>query len=159
MHKMAINKAELTLQDKLINDIEQLKQQMIMLKTNIQKVGADVLDIQSGNLVSATSATILAGNSVTMSITNSGITDKVLTIMNYEFTVYVDTKDLAHAYPSGSLTSAQRLLKLESWLDFITSDEGTDNHRTYIIRIVNQDTVSHVYFIDFKIITPKFSLA
>jgi len=155
---MAINKTKQSLEDSLVKRVKDLEDQQIFLKTHPQPVGADILDVDS-SFTSAGPITVAAGSALTLSITITPTTDFVLTLYNFEFTLYVDVFDSAHRYSGGaSLSAGQRSLSLESWLDYEESDESTDFHRTYKIRMKNTDAVSHDYYINFLSIMPRLSL-
>lgn len=157
---MSINKAEQSLNDKLVNDIEEIKQQLIALKTHLQPIGADMLDIRVGSTVTISAVTVTAGGALNVTFTIHPTSDLVLTLYNFEITVFVDTYDDAHKYPDGSsLIAAQRNIKFESWLDW---EDSIDNAtflfiKAYKMRVVNNDTASHNYYIKWTPIFPKFS--
>ena len=156
---MAINKTKQSLEDSLVQRVKDLEDQLTYLKTHPQPIGADILDIRTSFLAYGP-ATLAAGQTTTVAITTTPLSDFVLTLFNFEFTVYVDVRDGAHAYSGGgSLSSGQRNLSLESWLDYNSSLESGDYHRIFIIRIKNNDSVSHDYYIDYLAIHPKFTVA
>lgn len=159
---MALNKTEQSLEDKLIRDIEDMKQQLITLKTHLQPMGADMLDIRTGNVATATSSSVPAGSAINVSFSVNPVSDLVLSLYNFEVTVYVDVFNDTNKYPDGSLiTSPQRNLKFESWLDWADSwnDIAHSFIRVYKIRIVNNDSSAHVYYVNYQAVFPKFTAA
>lgn len=155
---MSVNKAEQMLKDKLVTTVKDASEQLVLIKTHPQPIGADILLVDSG-FTSAGPITLGAGSATTLSVTITAISDFVLTLYNFEFTVYVDVFDSAHRYSGGgSLTSGQRSMSLESWLDYEESDETTDFHRTFKVRMKNTDAISHDYYVNLLFIHPKLTL-
>ena len=155
---MAINKSEQTLEDRLINDIDNLKRQLLTFKTHPQPVGADILQVEYTATTNAFALGVPAGSSVTVTITITPLSDFVLTLSTHMFTLYVDGYDAAHAYPNGaSLTSAMRKLKLESWVDYNGSKLVSPFGRAFIINVRNDDVSAHDYHFDHAILTPTLT--
>lgn len=150
---MSTNKAEQTLEKRLINDIEELKRQVREIKT-VQRIGGDVLTTIASGLVTSGPVTTAAGLGANFNITVTP-GSPILTLWNYLFTVYVDVLDAAHEFPNGaSLTADQRKLTIMNWIDWANSSDIT-NIRLFKIRVRNDDSVSHDYYIKFKIYIPE----
>lgn len=152
---MSINKAENQLENKLVNDIENLKRDMREIKTK-QPIGADVLQVAplptSGALF-AGPVTVASGSSVTFTVTFTP-DSQTLTIWNVLFSLYVDADATANLFPSGSaLTSAQRNLRVAGWFDWSSSSDST-NMRAYKIHVRNEDAASHDYYIRIRAYLP-----
>lgn len=157
---MAINKAEQSLEAQLVNTIKRLEDEMLQLKTHLQPMGADQLDVRTGTTVTVGPVTLTAGSSLTSAFTTQPVSDFVLTLFNFEVTAFVDTYDNGHKYSDGSsLTSGQRNMRFEAWHDWQDSYSDLANFfvRCYKVRIVNTDSVSHDYYIKYLAIFPKFT--
>lgn len=150
---MSTNKAEQTLEKRLINDIEELKRQVREIKT-VQRIGGDVLTTIASSLVTNGPVTTSPGLGANFTITVTP-GSPILTLWNYLFTIYVDVLDSAHEFPNGaSLTADQRKLTIMNWIDWANSSDIT-NIRVFKIRVRNDDSSSHDYYIKFKIYIPE----
>lgn len=100
----------------------------------------------------AVSGTVPSGSKLNVIITTTPHSTD-LAIWNFLYSTYVDTDDVAYAYPDGvSLTSAQRTMRTEQWVDWARSNDQTNKRKTYF-RIENYDTASHTYYVKFKAYT------
>jgi Flp pilus assembly protein TadG len=162
---MGLNKVGLRLEKKVTNNIKTLNRYVRELKTP-QSIGLDILQVQSTNLAIFGPYTIIAGKYLTLSIGTS-VLNETLTLWNFSFTVYIDPTsinpvtgipDAANQFPSGANLTSGILgtTQLQNWQDWADSSDST-NSRTYKIRIVNGDTVSHTYYYVFRAYLPSSS--
>lgn len=99
-----------------------------------------------------TSPSVGAGQRLVVNVKNIPV-DKTLSLWNFLFSIRIDTDDDDHLYPSGaSLTSAQKSIDLQQWIDFATSSDD-NNQRSHQIVIINNDASAHVYHILYKAYT------
>lgn len=112
----------------------------------VQSIPVGLFDWAEGN------ATVAAGNGVNFAITTFP-DDERLSLWDQLFSIRIDVNDDDHLYPSGaSLTSEQRSLRMENWVDFASSSD-TQNIRVHKVRIVNGGADSHTYYVLFKAYT------
>lgn len=156
---MAINKSEQSLEDQLVNRIKTLENQMLTLKTSAQPIGADMLDVRTGGTTTFSPTTLAAGDWAYWIITTYPITDKVNTIWNNEFTLFIDGIAHENRFPDGSfLTAGAKNCEVSGWLDWEDSD-STIGLKCFKIRAMNNDVVSHDFALSYIAIFPKFTLA
>ena len=99
-----------------------------------------------------TSPSVPAGFTLNLYVINTPNSTR-LGLWDHLHSIRVDTNDDDHLYPGGaSLTSAQRSLSLETWVDYAFSVDSI-NRRTYLIRIKNTDSSAHVYHVLYKAYT------
>ncbi len=155
---MAINKSEQSLEDKLLNDVNELKNQLLYLKTHPQPIGADGIKYAVAN--GGTSITVASGATSTISFKFTPSSDFVLNGYDYLLTIIIDTYDTAHLYAGGaSLTAGQRNLDLEHWMDFQNSDFVSPFGRIFNVHIKNNDSASHVYYVNIGLVYPTLVIA
>lgn len=156
---MAINRTTQSLEERLVNDVSDMQKELKQLK-NAQPVGADVLEVQSlpgpGSVFLGGPVNLPPNNAVTFTSTLTP-TSSVLTLWNFKFSVYVDILQRNNRFPLGSnLTIGQINTSVTAWSDYSDSSEAT-NTRFEIIRILNEDTVAHNYWVVCKAYLPKLS--
>jgi len=153
---MGVNKAEQSLEDKIIRDIDGLKRDLREIKTK-QPIGADILQVVPLPLAGVGFAgpfTIPANGATNVNV-NFTPDDDTLTVWNFLWTLYIDVDDPDNAWPSGaSLTAGQLNIHVFSWVDWFSSSDST-NERTYKIRILNDDTSSHDYYLRIRAYLPS----
>lgn len=170
---MSTNKILISDERRLTNLVKLQSRNIRELKTP-QKIGADVLDVQS--LPTADTVLGFPGGSTTYNTGSGGIltinyaftpNSSTLTLWNFLVSLYIDPTsfnaggipDSAHLYPTGgSLTNGMRTVKVESWIDWATSSDTT-NIRRLIVNINNQDSVPHNYAIFIKAYLPNLNQA
>lgn len=154
---MAINKSEQTLDKKLINDITDLKSQIIKIKGK-QPVGADIVQVEPTQLITS-SAVITAGSRLTFSITVTPV-NQTLTLWNFSHSTYLDVNNPTNLYPGGSAftpVSDQLKMIIFSWHDWALSDDVT-NKRVYNVRYDATNCSSdHTIYFTFRSYIPKLS--
>jgi len=132
--------------------MKQLVRNVRELKTP-QKAGADVLPLSVSAVSTIGPQAILSNTAQSFRITITPSATS-LTLWNFPFTVYVDTHDAAHAWPTGaSLTSSQLSTRVTAQQDYLGYNLTT-NQQVFIIRIENYDSGSHSYYVDFISVTP-----
>jgi len=98
------------------------------------------------------SVNFVAGQQGTITISASPLSE-LLGIWEFYFSVRVDTNDGDHLFPEGAdLNSGQRDLEIYQWEDLATSDDITGK-RSHKIRLVNNDSSPHTYYILYKFYT------
>jgi hypothetical protein len=154
---MTINRAEQKPEDRLIRDLDGIKQFQHELKANPQPIGGDILRVEGVPAAYALAfTTIPAGTAITFTFQVIPY-QQTLTLWNFAFDVYVDTNDVAHQFPNGaSLTSAQRSLRLYNWLSWGDSSDAT-NMRVFKVRVENTDASDHVYYVRIRAYIPKLT--
>lgn len=154
---MSINKAENSLENRLVNQVAKHERDIREMKSAIQPIGGDSLAIQSTSILLGGPVNLVSGAWATMNITITPAT-QTLTLWNFLFTLYVDATDAAHAYPGGSaLTASQRELDVQPWIDWGDSSDTT-NVRVYKVRLQNLDGINaHNYYIRFKAYYPALT--
>jgi hypothetical protein len=106
--------------------------------------------------------TINPGNSLTFKVSNVP-NGKELSIWNFLFSIVVDDITIGtwpdgeynyfHLFPIGpQLTNAQANLNLMQWLDWASSSD-INNIRVHNIRLTNNDTAPHNYYLFYKAYT------
>jgi hypothetical protein len=153
-----INKAEQSLKDQLVNRILGLEQAVRELKTANQPIGGDTLNVITTGTVFVGPFTMAAGTAATFNQRcNPGA--GVVTVWNYAVSIYIDTFDHQHTWPSvfdgtGTLTLAQRNMVVMQWLDFEDTNDTT-GQRMFKTRVQNNDSVSHDIFYQMRGVLPK----
>lgn len=143
----------------------------------IKKQDSRIYGVQSVSTVPAgvggwteANVTLLAGAAVTFQVTTTP-DSAVLALWNFLLSIYVDLPgsggggpnlltDLQYIFPapvaasgvSSLLTAAQRNLTLMQWLDWAQSSD-LSNIRVHNIRIVNNDSGTHLYTLRYKAYT------
>ncbi|HVB24133.1 MAG TPA: hypothetical protein VNG51_19500 [Ktedonobacteraceae bacterium] len=166
---MAINKVQLKLDRRVTNDIKLLKRNVREMKTP-QKVGGDILQLQT--IPAAANEVNIQGPAYLLPtapyndwiFTCQGYPlNKVLTLWNFAFTLYVDptldpvtgVPDANNLWPNGfNLTPGQQNASMTWWLDWAQSDD-TLNDRIYQVYIKNNDTANHNYYLVYKLYLPN----
>jgi hypothetical protein len=155
---MGKNKTNDLLEVRLQRKIDDLQRQLMAL-TSVQKVGADAIDVQrvpDDGYAQLGPLTLLPGQAVNISVTFTPPSE-VLSIWNFAHSIYVDANDASHQWPSGSsLSTGQKKCDAYGWLDWGDSSDDT-NVRVYKIRMQNNDTVSHDYYMRTRAYLPKLS--
>lgn len=156
---MGINRAENSLENRQTRALVDLQRTSLELKTKTQQIGADVVAVQGipeGGADGTGSITLATNSAATMNVTVTPA-NATLTLWNFLFDVRVDTNDYAYQFPNGSsLTTAQRQLRLYSWISWGDSSDTT-NIRTFKVRVENYDTVSHTYYLTVRAYIPKLA--
>ena len=134
----------------IFRDLANVERRLTRLEMVKQPIGADIVQITSSSLGSATSGSVSAGGRVTFTTTLTPSAE-ILNLWDLFFSFYIDTNgNSAYLYPSGSsLTDAQKDLDLQWSLDWATSDDNIGK-RVGKITIINNDSSSHEYFINTK---------
>jgi len=117
------------------------------------KVNLTVATIPAAeNQYTASSQSVSAGGKGGFIITTTP-TDENLGLWNFLFSVYCDVEDAAHILPNGSsLTTAQKNCDVEIYTDWARSGDAL-NRRANIIKINNNDSSSHTYYLAMKAYT------
>ena len=157
---MGTNKAENQLQDKLYNMIMNHDRMLRELKAASQPVGADIVAITRvpayPSYLLAGPVTLAAGAAATF----QGLftpASSTLTLWNFEHSLYIDVLDEDHRFSDGaSLTSGQRAAVMQTWVDWATSSD-VSNARMYKVRVLNNDSSSHTYWIKVVAFLPKLA--
>lgn len=153
---MGKNLAEEALDKRLVNEVKGLRRDINDLKTS-QPIGADIISVASAPSTGALFGgpfTVAAGSATTVIIQITPFSG-ILTLWNYLYTVYVDGSATDDAFPSGiNLTAAKRNVIIMNWIDWADSSD-TSNIRMFKIRIRNEDTASHDYYLRFRAYLPK----
>jgi len=156
---MGINKAENSLDKQLVNRIIALERAMRELKTALQPIGADVLNVQplpTGGYAYGGPVTLPAGQSTTFYAVFTP-DSSILTLWNILASVYVDTNNPNNQFPNGSALSAGQLnMRQYMWIDFGDSSDFF-NSRVFKVRIENTDTASHDYYVRIRAYLPTLS--
>lgn len=157
---MSINRAENSLEDKLLNKLAGMERDIREMKSAIQPIGGDALDIEATPMVQAASLTIAAGGAATFNITAIP-GSQTLTLWNFLWTMYIDGLADANQWPSNTagtstLSAAQRSIRAFAWIDWADSSDST-NVRVHKIRVENPDTASHTVTIKLKAYLPRLT--
>ncbi len=154
---MPVNKAENTLENRLINDIDSIKRDLREIK-GVQPVGADILAVASSDLTEA-SFTVTAGGARTAVITITP-TDDTLTLWNFAFSNYMDVDNQTYLYPDGiAWAPGEDPLKMRiwGWFDWADSNDIT-NTRVFKIRYDASSCASdHTVYLKFKSYLPRLA--
>lgn len=120
------------------------------METVSQSIGSDLLAIVSSNLASVPTGSIAAGAEVIVTVTLTP-SDQILGVWNLFHSFYIDTDNNDnYLYGSGaSLTTAQKNLYHEWWYDWGSSNDSIGQRVAYI-RIKNNDSSAHSYFLRTK---------
>ncbi len=150
---MGVNQAENSSEDRLVHMIKDLQRQVLDLRTR-QKVSADSISIKFTRTYTFGPLNIAASSYSFYSISlvpNSPI----LTIWNFETTVFVDNASTAgYQFPGGtSLSAGQKKMRMSVWLDWYNTDDIGGSRNTKIV-IENTDTVAHDYYVSFNAVSP-----
>lgn len=156
---MSNNPVEQQIQNRLINEVKNNHTELLQFK-NAQPLGADVLAVQrvpeDGYLL-AGPLSLTAGDSgqFNINVTPAGET---LTLWNFLYSITVDGANLANdLFPAGfSMTTEKRKLIHTHNIDWATSSDDV-NTRRFMVRIYNQGTVSHDYYLFCRFYLPKLS--
>lgn len=159
---MTINKTQFQAARRLPQEIRKLKQEARAFK-NPQPLGADVLDVQAALTdaqiaASSGAATVAAGSQITFSITATPFSS-ILTLWNFLSSLYIDTPASAGSLYGGvnnTLTSGQKNLTREDWWDWAESSDSS-NVRVFKVRIKNNDSISHTYYLFWNTYFPSLS--
>jgi len=156
---MSINKSENSLSDSLVNMITEHERMLRELKTGNQPIGADTLSVVwGGQDISVGPVTVPADAYTYVGFTTTPALP-ILTLYNFEITLYVDGNTHNDMFPNGSnLTTGARHATFINWLDWEDSNEGT-GVRKVKVHVHNLDTVSHNYYLMYAAILPKMPLA
>jgi hypothetical protein len=120
---MGKNKAELSVEDRLVLDINDLKRDLRDIKTR-QRIGGDNTIVEGSNLFSS-SASIANGQTVVFTLTYTP-DEELLGLTNLAITFYVGTElDLNYALPDGgSLSTDQRAYDIQMYQDWGRSSDA-----------------------------------
>lgn len=144
---MPVNRTQNSLDKRLVKTVASLKREMAQLKTP-QKIGADIISVDripSGAEVASGPWTVAAGSYLHIYFTVFPASD-TLTLWNFLHTVYVDTdNDSTYIWPGGSNVNPLKHL-VTAWIDWELSNDTT-NSRKYVIYVLNNDGISHDYYI------------
>jgi hypothetical protein len=145
---MSVNPTEDTMEKRLINRIADLERQVLALTTP-QPIASDVMRFLSsdGNVRGPYTLGPGEARNVNFKFQLQGSAKLVST---FRVSTWVDVHDNAHLWPSDgtstALTSGQLALRRDVWLEAALS--GEDNGVIfYRVRIRNEDTVSHDYWV------------
>lgn len=140
---MTVNMSEQTLEDRLVNEVADIRKELLAIKTK-QFIGGDNTVIGVTN-VSNSVTTVPAGINQYFNFTLTPVGNR-LTIWNLFFSVYVDGVGFAdnNRFPDGSnLVGGMLKMKVRYWGDWAISSDST-GLRWYWICVENYDTASHV---------------
>lgn len=149
-------------ENELTNRIKSIERQLIASKSS-QPILADSLRVDclpsvTGSLTWGPT-TIAAGRFTNFyaDIDSTGGVGNTYppTLYDVVFTPIVDTLDAAHGWPfGGGLTSGQFNLSLGGpWFDLQNSSR-TQSKRRIVVQIKNNDTASHVYYLQMIVFSP-----
>ena|ERR1035437_4161710 len=101
--------------------------------------------------------TVAAATVFTVSVTTYP-DSRTLSIWNFLWSIYIDTNDVNYAWSYGSSLTTTLLSKIMilDHYDWAVSSDST-NQRVQIITIVNNDTASHTFFLNYKSYTESSS--
>ena len=157
---MAVNKAEQTLDNTLINRMNAIEQQLITLKTQPQPIGADNIDTRASGTTATSPITVPTGSRTSFTITITPTSDFVLNLVLLEVSIFIDGTADGNKYPNGSLLTADaKKMAFENWHDWADSIESGDFHRAFKVVMTNNGASSHDYVMKFKLIYPKYTAA
>jgi len=115
----------------------------------------DIIDIGSipaGQDSTQTSFVLTAGQTATVVFTTIP-DDERLGLWEFYFSIKIDVNDDDHLFSEGaSLTAGQRDLEIYQWKDFSRSSD-IQNIRVQKIRLKNNDSSPHTYYMDYKAYT------
>lgn len=148
-----INKAENTLENRLVARLEALEREVRASKTK-QVIGADNLAVLGTSTITVTQ-TIAAGVQNTFAVPFYGSV-RQLYLSELGIAIYINNDDDPDSFfPEGaSLTSDLRALSVSYYYDPIYSDEVGSGMKRYIVRIKNEGTASKTVFVKLKLIFP-----
>lgn len=154
---MAINKTEQGLEDRLINKIAELERQIIALRTP-QGIGGDVFEVAlvPETYLDAGPLNIAGGAKGYLSVSVTPANPRQMMI-NFQYTVFVDTLTDAYAYPNGTSLSAGQLKMYTSLRDDLKGQlaNPTTLARIFHVDIENYDSVAHNYYIRLRALIPR----
>ena len=163
---MGVNKAEQGINQALVDEVRQIRQDLDQLRTNPQEIGAGSLNIAwygpdgwswSGVTVAAGRKTVLITTLAVNLLDSAPAYDRV-TLMNVFVDVSVDVNDADHHFPYGSaLTFDQQQAAVSVWYDLAGSGLSTSDgggQRSVYIEVTNNSTASHTYFVRGNAILP-----
>lgn len=143
-----VNRAENTIDDRLVNRIAELETAMRELKAR-QLIGSDGLQVVSSSLLSTGAVVLNPGvdGAKTIIVTFNPIVAK-LQLLDVYVSFYIDNDlDINYIYGGGaSLSVGQKRFWQSTWKDWGSSNDTT-GVRINKSRIRNDDTVDHtIYF-------------
>jgi hypothetical protein len=173
---MGYNKSELGVNNDLTNQLGKIKRDLNELKTYPQKIGNGSMDMAvfgSSPLIAAWSlgpATVPAGITASFEVTymdigssftyNSLPAINMATLLDHFLSVFVDTNDANHLYPSGALLSGAQLnVQISTWNDWYSSGiSSTNGQRVVVMQITNKDSSPHTYYLSGNALIPRPAL-
>lgn len=155
---MGINKAEQTLEDKLVNDIEQLKRDMREIKTK-QPIGADVLEIQEvpgPGFVFLGGPTTVAPNGTTVFTTTLTVPSGNFSLVNFAHSLFIGTYLSAFRYPTGASLSGPDVAGTNhtGYLESLLMDVAGEGIYKYYIVVRNNSASSLDYYVEVRAFLP-----
>jgi hypothetical protein len=159
---MSVNGAEQGVDNTLVNQINDLQQQFNDFRTKPQPIGNGSINygIFTANLTWSGTVALGGGGIAVYTVllfdpaftfTFNGLPAiNTATLLDFYYTVSVDTNTTAFDYPVGaSLTSGQKNMQTNWWKDLAQSGGfGTANGQQRIyIQVQNNDTATHTYYL------------
>lgn len=135
--------SEQTLEDRLVNEVADLRKELLAIKTK-QLIGGDNTVVRAAGSASAVT-TITAGLTTFFTLTLVPTVPRV-TLWDLAMTFFVDGVGfaLANIYPDGSaMTAGTKKLRVSWWYDWIVSDDVSGTRR-WRIRVENFDVADHI---------------
>lgn len=153
-----INKAEQQLENRLVNEIDELKRQLHDIKT-VQPLGADVLAVQDFGLVSLGPLTMDPGETYRITVALQP-QNNILTLINYLWSAFIDNEnDADYLYPHGqflfSLLEDGKFFAHDH-IDWALSSDST-NLRFITFIFYNNDSIAHDIYFRFNLYFPAVS--
>ncbi len=137
-------------EENIIREIQDISARIRRIEAVRQPVGADIVQIVTSGLTTASSGSVASGSRAVFTITVTPSNQK-LTLWDILFSIYVDTNsNSAYLYPSGaSLSAGQKNLDLQWAVDYSLSSDAT-GQRVAKITVVNNDSSAHTYYLHQK---------
>jgi hypothetical protein len=168
---MGVNPAEQGVENALVNEIKDLKQSVIDLKTKPQPIGNGSINYAiGGGGIFYGGISIAAGavNTYTLTLFTTGVpltynslpAINRVTLTQFYFTVSVDVNDTAHDWPYGSsLNGNQQKLFVSTWNDLAGTPLSESSGQTRIyFQLFNQDSSAHTYYVRANYLIPRPAL-